>query len=208
MSKITLLVGVAVLAALFFSGVIKIELQPDKLATVPGTVQNLVSDGGLLTSTKNKIISWKRKAELYLADSNTNKMELAMKYTEVDTQSLTELLDKKENPDVIISTAELLLGSVENMKEFAQQLSDEELVALQDQANLIVQKTSTVLSELEKIQKDYGEYEERLADITSSLQGSLGEPQQSEGEVAGSIDKQENSAPNLATPTPQIPLKF
>lgn len=208
MSKITLLVGAGAIAILFLSGVLKVEFQPEMISEVPGTIRGIISDGSLLTSGKNQIISWKRKGELYLADSAMNKMELAMKYTEVDTANLTESLEQRKEPDVIIPNAELLLKSVAQMREFAGQLSDEELVALQDQARLITDNTGTVLAQLQAVQKDYAEYEERLANVTSSLQESLGGTQQSAGEVAGTKDQEEQSEQPEASPTPEIPLRF
>ncbi|MEX1112390.1 MAG: hypothetical protein WEC84_02915 [Candidatus Andersenbacteria bacterium] len=208
MSKITLLVGAGAVAILVLSGVIQIQFKPEKISAVPGTFRSVISDGSLLTAGKNKIVTWKRKAELYFADSAINKMELAMKYTEVDTATLMEALEQNKQPEVVISNAELLLQSVDQMREFAGTLSDEELVNLQDQARIITEQTGTALAQLQAVQQDYAEYEERLARVTSSLDNNLEAAQQSDGEVAGSEDAKEESEESTATPTPEIPLRF
>lgn len=208
MSKITLLIGIASLTVLFLSGVIHVELRTDRLSAVPGTIQGIVSNGGLLASAKTHITSWKRAAELYVADSASNKMELAMKYTEVDTGHLQKSLEQHEQPEVIIPEAELLLDSVSQMKEYAAQLSEEELAALAEESKLISANTRGVLAQLQEVQKDYASFEERLANVTDTLQLRLGEPEQSPGEVAGAADE---STKTESTPTPpptDIPLKF
>lgn len=205
MSKISLLVGIAALVVLYLSGVVQVELNPGRLSAVPGTVSNLVSDAGLITSVKNKVISLKRQGELYFADNPKKRLELAMGYAETDSGRLQASLESNEGPQVLVPDAELLATSIEQMKEYAGELSEEDLVAIQDKSRQIASTAGSTLEQLKEVQRDYAEFEERLADVTDKLEIYLdGAASGGDGEVAGVKD----DAPDNKEGLPNIPLRF
>lgn len=206
MSKISLLLGIAGLAVLYLSGVVRVEFSPEKLSAVPGTVSNLVSDASFLTSAKNQAISWKRDGELYFADSAEKKMDLALQYTEADSKRLQEALDGNKEPQVLVPDAELLAESIERMREYAGQLSEEDLVAVQDRSRQIASTAGGVLGKLKDVQRDYAEFEERLAGVTDKLEIYLESAVPDQGEVAGAKDESDKETQEEGSS--KIPLQF
>lgn len=181
MSKLLLIAIIALAAVGIFTGVIEVKINAEKLGSVPATISQAVGNGNILSQGEYYLTTWKRKAELTIANSNDKKFELNMKYVEQDTKKLKEALDAKKAPDAIILRSKLLGESVESAKKTIEDISDEAIGKLRDAWLKILASANVELGRLSGLADEYKKYQEKIKELAPSPQ---------------------------ITPTPTIELKF
>lgn len=207
MSKIVLLILIALGIILFLSGVVEIRVKPDKISAVPGTIAQLTKDKASLAQAKVYLTRLVRKGELLFAEGPRQKMELVLGYVEADSSKLAQSLSSQAEPKKVIAQAELLASSLEQAKKQAQDLSAEDLATLEERAKQAHLKAQGTLASLQALQQEYQSYQEQLTDIAESLEEEVGAPPADTGDVAGATD--EESTPAVPIDSSEIiPLLF
>ena len=209
MSKLTLLVLIAAAVIAYLSGVFEVVVHPERVSQIPATVQNITKDGSLIVQAKTYVTKLKRKGELILADTPDRKLELAVGYEDIDAEHLAQQLDKEADPKSVLPQAELLLESMKQVDTYIDDAKVETFVAVQDKHEAALILAADSLAKLKDIQQEYEAYQERLAQVTSSLEEEVGQDIKSEeGEVAGSTTDEEQEETSSDIPASRIPLKF
>lgn len=211
MSKLTLLVVIAVGIIAYLSGVFEVVVHPERVSNIPATVQNLAQDGSLLVQAKTYVTKIKRKGELLLADSADRKLELAVEYEETDAEHLAQLLDKEPDPKAVLPQAELLVESMKQVETYTADATVDTFVSVQDKHEAALVLAADSLTKLQHIEKEYEAYQDRLANVTDSLEQVVGQEiptEKEEGEVAGTTTQEEEEQNSSSIPATKIPLKF
>ncbi len=207
MSRLAIIIAAAVIAVLIVSDVIEIKLNPERLAQVTTAMNQSASSKGVLAEVRSFGVRLKRKGELFLADNANRKMVLSLGYVETDTERLNSIIDTEETPKAIVPQAELLVDSLQQVKDFTAAASADALAEVTDRSREVLAAASTSLERLKQLQEEYQWYQERLADVTSNLEGevnALSSEPAGVGDVAGSQDEQKSDG----NPNETRPLKF
>lgn len=168
MSKLFLIAIIVLAVAGVATGVFEVKIHTEKLGTIPATFQQAVGQGNILSQAEYYLTTWKRQAEVTIANSDDKKFELFMKYVEQDTKKLKEALDTKKGPDVIIVKSRLLNGSLEDAKEGVEDISDEAISKVRDAWLKILASANTELGRLSGLADEYKKYQEQIESIASS----------------------------------------
>ncbi len=183
MSKILLIAIILLAIAGVATGVIEVKVNPEKLGSVPTTISQAIGNGNILSQGEYYVITWKRKAEIAIANSDDKKFELYMKYVENDTKKLKEALDAKKGPDAILVRSKLLNESLGQAKKTVEDISDEAIAKVRDAWLKILASANQELGRLSGVADEYKKFQEQIEKIAPS------------------------SSPQ-PSPTPKIELKF
>jgi hypothetical protein len=166
MSKIFLILIIIVLVGVgVVTGVIEVKIHADKLSSVPSTIQQVVTNGSILSQGEYYLTTWKRGAELAIANSDDKQFKLHMKYVENDTEKLKKALDEKKSPDTIILRSKLLNESLEKAKETVEDISDEAMNEVRDSWVKILANANQELGRLGGLADEYKKYQEQIEKI-------------------------------------------
>lgn len=183
MSKLLLIAIIALAIAGVATGVIEVRINSEKLSAVPATISQAIGSGNILSQGEYYVTTWKRKAEIAIANSDDKKFELYMKYVERDTEKLKEALDAKKSPDAIVLRSKLLNESLDEAKKAVEHISDEAIAKVRDAWLKALGNANQELARLSGVAEEYKKFQEEIEKIAPS-----GSPE--------------------ASPTPKIELKF
>lgn len=207
MSKLTLLVAVAIAAGLF-GGVLEVKVRPEKLSALPGALLNLAQSDSLYEKGRHWAVSLKRAGEFFIIKDEKQQLELAIGYINADAERLNTLIENDKSAEHIMPQAELLTLSIERAGDLAAKAHVDNLAAFQQDTKKAFNNAALTVHRLQEMHASYQALEEKFAGIVSSLEKQIGTlADTSEGEVAGTKDE---SAPDAsASPTiPAIQLNF
>lgn len=187
MSKLLLIAIIAIAGIGIATGVIEVKINSEKLSAIPAIVQDFITSKDLLAQGEYYITSWKRKAEVAMANSDDKKFDLYVAYVQTDTEKLKDAFDKNAAPGSIIVRTKLLNESVALAKEGVENISEEAIASTRDAWVKTLADANTQLQRLSALAGEYKQYQEQLEDLAPS--------------------PAEAPSPSPEA-TPEIPLKF
>lgn len=187
MSKLLLIAIIAIAGIGIATGAIEVKINSEKLSAIPAIVQDFITSKDLLAQGEYYITSWKRKAEVAMANSDDKKFDLYVKYVEIDTEKLQKALDSNAAPGSVIVRTKLLNESVDLAKKGVEDISEEAIASTRDSWLKTLADANTQLQRLSALAGEYKQYQEQLEDLAPN--------------------PAEAPSPSPEA-TPEIPLKF
>lgn len=215
MSKLLFLILSIVAVASVATGVVEVQLHPDKLSSAPGDLTRFVSNGVLLEKARSVGISAKRAVELYSAQEENQKLEVAVGFVREDATRLEEMVEDKPNIEKLVPQTEMLAKSIKRSRELAQDVSEGDLAELRVISEEAFGYAGSAFGKLAAFQKELQTSSDTLTKILEDVV-----PPEEEGEVAGAQDEAEDESEETAPvqseeaaeePLPlntSIPLRF
>lgn len=212
MRKTPFILLAGVIAALIIGDVIEVRFHADKLAGAPKAIAAAAQDGSMYEKVRAQAIKGKRLAERAIMKDEKQRLEVALKYVEQDSDRLRRMNEAGGGEEKLAAQAGLLEHSLDRLREGSEKVSVEDLVALKDKTKTAFATAQDTLQTLEQGKRRFENLKSRLAEVRQVLEkqiGKLADEEEGEGDVAGttSDDEPTNQSPE-PTPTPIIPLKF
>jgi hypothetical protein len=136
-----LIPGAGIALLLFLSGVIEVQIHPDKLSSLPSTVIGRTSgNNAVFDQLRKATTTAKRKGELFFAGNELRKLELTLGYIEEDAIVLQQAIAEGEMPSTVIARAGMLLANIQEAREIAAEVSGGDLVAMREQSAYAMQQ--------------------------------------------------------------------
>lgn len=208
MSKLLIVLVVMGLGAMLWAGVLEVNLHSDRIGSVPGTFVEKVLSRSLYEQARSLAVTGKRKAELFFAENDDQKMEVILGFVEKDSERLKRMMEVGRTASEVKPQAELLVDSLRQARVQSWELSEGELADLSDQVRNVMNAALAVFHAIDTYYE--GEAAEELAVVTSALDEELDTviaQEEAEGSVAGTEDDKGESTQSTSVESP-IPLKF
>lgn len=208
MRTIPVVFALLVLATLFVSKTLTIQVHPKNLANVGTFVTSLASSSALGEQIRAQVFTLRRQAESKLFTDKDKKVDIALDNAKKDIQHLNEVIDKTADIETLKPSVTLLLGSLQSLTQATGDITVEQLAYLKPTIADIFADADTALEIMKSKGVAIEEFKARLAAATNNIEKYVGKL----GEVAGAEDDKAKQSP---TPAPQreepafsIPLKF
>lgn len=214
MSKLFIFFLIAGVGALIWTGILEINVKPEKVSNLPGSGISETTKSPLLEKARAFGVKGARKAELFFAENDDQKMEVILGFVEKDSKRLQEMMEVGRTAAEVKPQAQLLVESLRQARVQSWELSEGELADLSDNVQNVMNSALAVFHAIDTYYED--EAAEELAPVTAALTEELDTAiaqEKSEGAVAGTEDDarteqdKEDSTTEESEPS-TVPLRF
>lgn len=189
MSKIWLALVVAAIGGAIWSGVIEVNLKSQKLPEIPAISNNFLKEKATYEKGRAYLVGLKRKGEMIIVRDKEKRLVLSLLYVKNDSSRLEELIAKALSQASIIPQAELLVWSINLVRENAQKAPVEVVASLKQDSVKTFSQAQIALGGLKKEQAEYAAIHQEFNRLTHSLEQQIGElGLEPQPEVAGATD--------------------
>ena len=211
MSKLLLLLIIGGVAALLWTGIIEVNINSEKAGDLPGSSISESTKSPLLENGRVFAIKGVRKAELFFAENDDQKMEVILGFVEKDSERLQEMMEVGRTAAEVKPQAELLVESLRQARVQSWELSEGELADLSEDVQNVMNAALAVFHAIDRYYEDDAAQE--LAAVTDSLEEELDTAiaqEKAEGAVAETEDDSRSSGDESEPTTEESksPLKF
>lgn len=205
MRTIPLIVLILIMATLFVSGTISVQVHPGNLANVGKWVAGAFSGNSLGEQLRARVFKLRRQGESKLFNSKDQKVDIAISNTKKDLEHLDEVIDKAPDIETIKPSVDLLLESLNSLTASTKDITVDRLTQLKPDIAKLFANAETTIEIIKSKGINVDEFKTKLATITSDIEGYIGKL----GQVAGTEDdKKATPTPKPEEPVFSIPLKF
>jgi len=204
MSKMLIFFIAAFVGVLLLTGIVEIRFSPEKYVDIPNLTNKVFKEKTTFEKGRAKIVSWKRKAELFVIQSKEKRLVLSLLYVKKDAARLNELIAKEVTASTLLPQAEQLIDSIDLVRTNAEKAPVEVVAGMKDESTesfLIAQEAlGSLQQQYTQLEEIHGEFDRLTTSLEDQI-GQLGLEETKDEEVAGSKDTQ-------STEQETIPLKF
>ncbi|MBI4021986.1 MAG: hypothetical protein HY372_01380 [Candidatus Andersenbacteria bacterium] len=202
MSKLTVLVLGAAVAALIYGGVFEIKIHLDRLSLLPSRLAALAKNKAAIEQGRVYLTQLKRRGEQLLIQDKKKRLELAVLNVQQDADRLQDLAaDTASHPSKLLPQARLLLSSIDAVRDSAENAPVEAVATLKQRSLDAFQAAHKALGSLKELHSDYQALQAEFGRLTGMLEQQIGKLEFSEpGATAGATTGQKDQ--------PKIPLEF
>jgi septal ring factor EnvC (AmiA/AmiB activator) len=196
MSKVLVLLILAALAALIAGGVIQVSFHPDKLSGLTATLSQLTQDQAALIKSKLLLIKAKRAAERLIIQDKEKRLEAAVLNVKEDADRLKNALTGDDrNPAQLLPYAELLLGSIKQVRTTAEEAPVDAVASLKQESTEAFAAAQEALGQLKDLHQEYEAINEEFNRLTDSLEKQIGSLDLRQEEEKDTSDDTNSSTP-------------
>ncbi len=206
------LIVIALIGFLMFSGVLEVQVHPDKIGGLGSKFAELTHGQRWASSLSYYFTQAKRAGEQKLIGDNNKRLDLALEYVHEDSRAIADNLLADTDTTALTYDVDLLQASIQHTKDALEKASADDLVARQADITASFQSAAASFRQLQAAavaQADTADELNRLAESLASYLGSYAaaESAQNDSSVAGAQDTATSTEPTFQ-PAPDIPLSF
>lgn len=192
MSKLWLVLVVAMLGGALWAGVIEVNFKPKPLPEIPAVANTLLKEKATFEKTRAYLLGLKRKGEMVVIRDKEKRLVVALLYVKNDAVRLEELIANAASQESILPQAKLLVKSLSLVRLNAQKAPVEVVASLKQESSKTFAQAQTALGGLQKQNEEYTQIHQEFSRLTKSLEqqiGELGLEKTPQPDVAGATDK-------------------
>ncbi|MBI3255711.1 MAG: hypothetical protein HYZ63_01955 [Candidatus Andersenbacteria bacterium] len=208
MRTIPLLLIILVVATLFVSKTLTVQVHPANIANVGRWVASVASNNAIGEQLRAQVFKLRRQGESKLFNSKDQKVDIALSNAKKDLEHLNEIADKTSDLDILKPSVELLLESLNSLTASTKDITVDRLATLKPDMAKVFADADTAFEVMKSKGVSVDEFKTKLAGAVTDIEAYIGKL----GQVAGAEDDKAKDSP---TPVPQreepafsIPLKF
>ncbi|PIT97985.1 MAG: hypothetical protein COT71_03080 [Candidatus Andersenbacteria bacterium CG10_big_fil_rev_8_21_14_0_10_54_11] len=175
MSKFLLFLIVAALGGLIYFDILEVNVHvPESGGNLAGTANTILRDKATLEKGRTYITDLKRKGELIFIRDKEKRLVLSLLYVKNDAARLKELIADKTSPEGLLPQAELLVNSLNRVRNTAEKAPVEVVASLKDESAAAFATAAEALGNLKEQSAEYEAIREEFNRLTSSLEEQIG----------------------------------
>ncbi len=205
MRIIPLVFIILIVATLFVSGTISVQVHPGNIANVGKWVASAFSGNSLGEQLRAQVFKLRRQGESKLFNSKDQKVDIAISNAKKDLEHLDEVIDKTSDSETIKPSVDLLLESLDSLTASTKDITVDRLAQVKPDIAKLFANADTTIEIIKSKGINVDEFKTKLASTASNIERYIGKL----GQVAGVEDsKKATPTPKPEEPAFSIPLKF
>jgi len=206
MRTIPLLLIILVVATLFVSKTLTVQVHPANIANVGRWVASVASNNAIGEQLRAQVFKLRRQGESKLFNSKDQKVDIALSNAKKDLDHLNEVVDKTSDLDTLKPSVELLLESLNNLTASTKDITVDRLTSVKPDIAKIFADAETAFEVMKSKGVSVDEFKTILANAITDIEEYVGKL----GQVAGAEDDKTTPTPvpQREEPAFSIPLKF
>ncbi len=197
MSKFWFITLVLLIVGLVYTGVLEVKLntgQVSNISSLSSVTNNLVKEKTTFEKGRSYVVGLKRKGEFLVVRDKEKRLVLSNLYVKTDARRLEDLIAAKTTPAGLLPQAELLISSLDLVRNTAQKASVEVVAGMKSESSSAFSAAQLALGKLQNENQEYGRIQSEFTRLTNALEEQIGDLGLQRGAVAGASDTNDDAS--------------